>query len=96
MTNLQIVGLCGIGIGIGIGGVAWGYDQYQKRKTEQERFRCEVARLEERISNVEQRRAELNSRLSDKDDQNRVLLLEIMQLREELESYRVALWHASA
>lgn len=96
MTNLQIFGLFGIGIGIGIAGVAWGYDQHQKRKKEQERFRHEIAGLEEQISDLAQIYAELDSRLRDEDDQKRALLEEIMQLREELESYRVALWYASA
>ncbi|MYC13822.1 MAG: hypothetical protein F4Y39_08865 [Gemmatimonadetes bacterium] len=96
MTNLQIAGLFGIGIAIAIGGVAWGYDQYQKRKTERERFLHEIARLEKDISDLDQMYAESQSRLRSKDEQNRALIEEIMRLREELESYRVALWYASA
>ena len=96
MTNLQIAGLFVIGTGIAIGGVAWGYDQYQKRKKEQERFRHEIAGLEERISDLEQMCAELNSLLSDENDEKHALLEKIMKLREERESYRVALWYASA
>ncbi len=102
MTNFQIAGL--VGVGVGICGVAWGYDQYQKRKRERELFQSEIARLEEQILDVEQRLDESISLLHDKNEQNGRLLREItllhaerFRLLEEREAAnRVAFWQASA
>ncbi len=95
----------GLSVAIGIAGGAIAYDQYQKRKREQERFRRAVARLDERIADLTPIFARQNShlikqgdqtrelilQLVKKDEQVRALLREIIQLRDERD---LALWHA--
>lgn len=80
--------IAGVATLFGIGGGAYGYDQHRKRKAEQERFRREVANLEQRLATQEHDYAVLFARLGEKNNQVRVLADELRHTQEELAAAR--------
>lgn len=69
-------------------GVAYGCDQENKREEEQERARDEIAKLKNRISELERDHDHLLPVLGKRNDQVRVLADEISRLRGVLAEAR--------
>lgn len=73
-----------VGALIGIGGAAYGADQHTKRKKEEEMFRAELTRKNERMAKMEAELEVLGERLGNKCDQVRKMVAEIETLRDEI------------
>ena len=73
---------------IAVAGVAYGCDQENKREEEQERSRNKIAKLEKRISKLEQVHDHLLPELGKRNDQVRYLADEISRLRGKLAKAR--------
>ena len=73
---------------LAIAGVAYGCDQENKREEEQERTRDEIAKLKNRISELERGHDHLLPMFGKKNHQVRALADEISRLRGELAEAR--------
>lgn len=73
---------------VAIGGIVYGCDQENKREEEQERARDEIAKLKNRISELEREHDHLLPMLGKKNHQVRALADEISRLRGELAEAR--------
>jgi len=76
--------LTAIGALIGIGGTAYGVDQHQKRKQEQEAFRARLQQLEQELVAKEGQLNMLRRRLGEKNAQVLALAEEVERLRGEM------------
>ena len=70
------------------GGIAYGCDQAGKREEEQKRASAKIAKLENRISELERKHDHLLPVLGNRNDQVCALADEICRLRGELENAR--------
>ena len=73
---------------VAVGGIAYGCDQADKREEEQKRARAKIAKLENRISELERKYDHLLPVLGKKNRQVRALADKICRLRGELENAR--------
>lgn len=68
---------------LGVAGVAFGVDQHVKRKREQRANRARLQEIEEELASKEAELTILASTLGEKNDQVRILAVEIEMLRDQ-------------
>lgn len=83
-TNLAKLGIGAIGAFVTMAAILFGCDQRNKREEEQERNRENLLLLEKEIAAKEHELALLRKRLGEKNEQVRVCVAEITQLRAKL------------
>jgi capsule polysaccharide export protein KpsE/RkpR len=74
----------GIGLLIGVMGSAFGLDQQKKRESDATKYCDRLQVLEANLTTKEEQLADLQSRLGEKNDQVRALVVEIQRLRDDI------------
>lgn len=77
-----------VGALLGIGGTAYGIDQHQKRKEEQAANRARLRQIERELAAKEEQLASLQALLGDKNEQVRILAVEVARLRNAANDLR--------
>lgn len=77
-----------VGALLGIGGTVYGVDQHQKRKQEQAANRSRLHQIDAELTAKEQQLASLRALLGDKNEQVRILAVEVARLRNAADGMR--------